>query len=209
MSGDTASLPDLQHVYALSPEAQKLLFTEAHTTYKFTDEPVSDDQLRAIYELLKWAPTGSNVSPLRILFVRSPEGKQRLLPHLTPPNKPQSDSAPVVAVLARDTEYTEHVPMLYPIVPGLREAYDARPELRDDHGIFNATLQAAYFVLAVRSVGLDAGPMKGFNPQGIDEEFFPTGRWKSILVVNLGKAAEDGWRERDARLDFEQVVDFA
>jgi 3-hydroxypropanoate dehydrogenase len=197
---------EVTDLYALSEEARGLLFTEARTGYKFTGELVGDEHLAAIWDLLKWAPTASNVSPLRILYVRSPEAKERLLPFLTPPNRLQSATAPVVAVLAMDTDFAEHVPVLTPGVPGLREAFRANDAAREQNATFNATLQAAYFLLAVRAVGLHAGPMKGFDPAGVDGEFFPDGRWKSILVVNVGMVTEDGTRERAPRLSFEQAV---
>ncbi|MFE7270606.1 malonic semialdehyde reductase [Streptomyces sp. NPDC057623] len=206
MSTDTAVPAELKDLYALSPEAQELLFTEARTAYKFTDEPVGDDQLRAIFELFKWAPTASNVNPLRILYVRTPEAKERLLPLLNPPNRPKTASAPVVAVLALDSEFTEHVPTLFPVFPGLKEAFEANPELREDNATFNSALQAAYFLLAVRAAGLAAGPMKGFDAKGVDGEFFPDGRWRSILVVNIGKPAEDAWSSRLPRLEYGQTV---
>lgn len=208
MTSDLIGLADLEHLYALSPEGQRLLFTEAHTTYRFTDEPVDEDRLRAIWELLKWAPTASNVSPLRVLFIRSAEAKQRLLPLLTPPNKPKSESAAVVAVLAADNDFAEYVPRLWPAIPQMKELLEANPGIRDENATFNATLQSAYFLLAVRATGLAAGPMKGFDAKGVDAEFFPDGRWRSVLVVNIGWAAEDGTTERMPRLEYEEAVRF-
>ncbi|MFD0426143.1 malonic semialdehyde reductase [Streptomyces parvus] len=205
MSTDTAA-PGLPSLYALSSEARELLFTEARTAYKFTDDPVGDDQLRAIWELFKWAPTASNVNPLRILYVRTPEAKERLVPLIAPPNQPKSASAPVVAVLAVDTGFAEHLPTLFPAVPQLKDAFEANPELREDNASFNSALQAAYFLLAVRAAGLAAGPMKGFDAKAVDEEFFPDGRWRSILVVNIGKPAADAWSARLPRLTYEQSV---
>lgn len=205
MSTDTVA-PSLPSPYALSPEARELLFTEARTASKFTDDPVDDDRLRAIWELFKWAPTASNVNPLRILYVRTPEAKDRLVPLLAPPNQAKSASAPVVAVLALDTRFTEHLPTLYPAIPQLKDAFEANPELREDNASFNSALQAAYFLLAVRSVGLAAGPMKGFDAKAVDAEFFPDGRWRSILVVNIGKPAPDAWSTRLPRLEYEQTV---
>ncbi|MFB6840269.1 malonic semialdehyde reductase [Streptomyces sp. NPDC056361] len=200
------ALAEHQDLYALSPEGQRLLFTEARTALKFTDEPVGDEQLQAIWELFKWAPTGSNLNPLRILYVRTDEGKKRLVPLLTPPNQPKSESAPVIAVLAVDREYGEYGAELCPSIPGLKDVLDSNPVLRDASGDFNAALQAGYFVLAVRAAGLAAGPMKGFDAEAVNAEFFPDGRWKSILLVNIGQPAEDAWGERMPRLDYEQAV---
>ncbi|QKW31336.1 malonic semialdehyde reductase [Streptomyces seoulensis] len=206
MSTDTAAPTGLPSPYALSPEARELLFTEARTAFKFTDDPVSDEQLRAVWDLFKWAPTASNVNPLRVLYVRTPEAKERLLPLLAPPNQPKSASAPVVAVLAMDTGFTEYLPTLFPAIPQLKDAFEANPALREENASFNSALQAAYFLLAVRAVGLAAGPMKGFDAKGVDEEFFPDGRWRSILVVNIGTPAEDAWAARLPRLEYEQTV---
>ncbi|MER5359962.1 malonic semialdehyde reductase [Streptomyces sp. NPDC002785] len=206
MPNDISALADRQDLYALSLEGQRLLFTEARTALKFSDEPVDDEQLRAIWELFKWAPTGSNLSPMRILYVRTDDAKKRLVPLLTPPNRPKSESAPVVAVVAVDSEFGEYGAHLCPSVPGLQEVLAANPALRDASGNFNAALQAGYFVLAVRAAGLAAGPMKGFNAEAVDAEFFPDGRWKSILLVNIGRPAEDAWGERMPRLAYEQAV---
>jgi 3-hydroxypropanoate dehydrogenase len=207
MPDNVESRTDFEDLYALSAEGRRQLFTEARTAYRFSGEPVTDEQLQAIWELLKWAPTASNMSPMRILFVRSDEAKKRLLAHIAPPNQPKSESAPVIAVLARDTHFAEHAPYLCPSVPGLREAFNANAAMREETAAFSATLQAAYFLLAVRATGLAAGPMKGFNAPAVDAEFFPDGDRQTILVVNLGVPAEDAWRERAPRLAYEQVVE--
>ncbi|MFI1980447.1 malonic semialdehyde reductase [Streptomyces wedmorensis] len=206
MPNDMTSPVEHQDLYALSPEGQRLLFTEARTALKFTDAPVDDERLRAIWELFKWAPTGSNLNPMRILYVRTDEGKKRLVPLLTPPNQPKSASAPVIAVLAVDREYGEYGAELCPSIPGLKDVLDSNPVLRDASGDFNAALQAGYFVLAVRAAGLAAGPMKGFDAEAVNTEFFPDGRWKAILLVNIGEPAEDAWGERMPRHDYEQAV---
>jgi 3-hydroxypropanoate dehydrogenase len=206
MPADSTAIADLRHLYALSDDARSLLFTDARTAYRFSDEPVDADQLRAIWELCKWPPTANNANPMRILYLHSAAAKERLLPLLTPPNRPKSASAAAVAVLAVDSQFDEHVPYLSPTPPGMKEMLAAAPAMRDAMGLFNSALQAAYFLLAVRATGLVAGPMKGFNAPAVDEEFFPDGRWRSLLVVNIGKPADDAHTERLPRLEYDQVV---
>ncbi len=187
---------------------QDLLFRQAHTTYAFTDEPVLDELLAEIYDLMRLGPTAMNAQPLRIVFIRTAAGKARLLPHLAEGNRPKSASAPVVAVLAADTDYHLHLDRVAPHQKGARERLAANPETRLKDATFNATLQAGYFILAARAVGLDAGPMGGFDRAGIDAEFFDGTALHSILVVNLGHAAEDGQRARAPRLELPEAVTF-
>ncbi len=185
----------------LDDESQGLLFTNARTANSFSDDPVDDEQLAAIYDLMKWAPTGGNTQPLRILFIRSPEAKERLIAHLNEGNRDKTRSAPVVAVLAADTSFHEHLGRLFPQRPEMKDYFAADDALRERQAKFNATLQAGYFLLAVRAMGLAAGPMGGFDAAGIDEEFFADGTWSSILVVNIGRPGPRAWRDRLPRLD--------
>lgn len=188
---------------------QDLLFRHAHTTYAFTDEPVLDELLAEIYDLMRLGPTAMNSQPLRVVFIRTAAGKARLLPHLAEGNRPKSASAPVVAILAADADYHLHLDRFAPHQKGARERLAANPETRLKDATFNATLQAGYFILAARAVGLDAGPMGGFDRAGIDAEFFDGTAVHSILVVNLGHAAEDGQRARAPRLELLEAVTFA
>jgi 3-hydroxypropanoate dehydrogenase len=193
----------------LDDESQRLLFTDARTANTFSDDPVDDEQLAAIYDLMKWAPTGGNTQPLRILFIRSPEAKERLIAHLNEGNRDKARSAPVVAVLAADTSFHEHLDRLFPQRPQLKDYFAADDALRERQATFNATLQAGYFLLAVRAMGLAAGPMGGFDAAGIDEEFFADGTWSSILVVNIGRPGPEAWRDRLPRLDYHEAVRLA
>ena len=163
---------------ALDAATQKLLFTEARTANTFTDEPVSDEHLRAITELAKWPPTMANTNPLRILFVRTVEGKGRLGPLMSEGNRAKTVSAPAVAVLAVDTDFHDKIPELFPSRPEMRENFVADHENRERLATFNGALQAGYFILAVRAAGLAAGPMLGFDGPGIDAEFFPGRSWE-------------------------------
>ena len=163
-----------------TPTGRALLFTEARSANKFTDTPVTDEQLRDIYELFHYPPTQSNTNPLRILFVQSPEARARLLPHMSDGNRDKTATAPATAVLAVDLDFHEFIPQLFPTRAHARERYAGEPELRERHARFNASLQTGYFMLAVRAVGLAAGPMAGFDAAGVDGEFFADSTWRSI-----------------------------
>lgn len=190
---------------AIDDAAADVLFRDAHTAYSFTDEAVTDEQLAQIYELMRHAPTAMNSQPLRVVIVRSPEAKARLLPLLAEGNRPKAESAPVVAILAADTDFHENLPRLLPMAPNARDSFEDAAK-REDHARFNATLQAGYFILAARAVGLDAGPMGGFNSAGVDSEFFADAPLRSVLVVNLGHVGEGGNFPRKPHVTFEEAV---
>jgi 3-hydroxypropanoate dehydrogenase len=202
----SATVVTHEDLLALDEHGRKLLFTEARTANTFTDEPVTDEQLRAVYELTKFAPTSANTQPLRVLYVRKGEGRDRLVPHMAGANGAKTASAPVVAILAADLGFHQHIPTVFPIRPEMKDSFEANPEGREQHARFNATLQAGYFLLGVRAAGLAAGPMSGFDADGVDREFFADGRLKSILVVNIGHAGEGAFFDRLPRLDYDQVV---
>lgn len=193
----------------LDEAGRRLLFTEARTANSFTEQPVTDEQLREIYELAKFGPTSANSSPLRILFLRPGPARQRLVPLLNEGNRRKTASAPVVAVLANDHAFHERIPELLPIKPDLREVYAADAGMREDAARYNGALQAAYFILAVRAVGLAAGPMGGFDAAGVDAEFFPGTEWHAHLVVNIGHPGPDAWFGRLPRLHHDDVVRYA
>jgi 3-hydroxypropanoate dehydrogenase len=201
----TVASPEL---LALDAATQELLFSEARTANTFSAEPVSDEQLRAITDLAKWPPTMANTNPLRILFVRTPEGKERLGPLMSDGNRAKTVSAPAVAVLAVDTDFHDKIPELLPFRPEMRENFVADAENRERLAVFNGALQTGYFILAVRAAGLAAGPMLGFNGPGIDAEFFAGRSWKTILVVNIGTPGTDPWFDRLPRLAHEDYVEY-
>ena len=190
----------------LPSEIQDLLFLEARSANSFSDEPVSEEQIRAIYELVKWAPTSMNTQPLRALVLRSDEARQRLLPHMAEGNRGKTGSAPLTVILAADTDFHEHIPQQYPHNPGAKEAF-TEEEMRTEFAKFNSLLQVGYFILGVRAAGLAAGPIGGFDAAGVDAEFFGGNSWKSLVVVNVGKPGENPWFPRLPRLHFEQVVE--
>jgi len=196
---------DFDRPLAISPQVQDLLFRDARTGYAFTDEPVSDDEMRAIYDLIKWAPTAMNSQPLRIVLIRTPEARARLLGHVSEGNKAKTSSAPLVAVLAADLDFHEELPKIFPVNPGARNGF-ANEERRERAAVFNTSLQIGYFLIGVRAAGLVAGPMGGFDADGVAAEFFPDGRHKALLVVNIGHPADSAFRPRLPRLDFDEVV---
>ena len=189
----------------LDADAQDLLFREARTANTFSPEPVDDDQLRAVYELVKWGPTSMNQQPLRVVLLRSAEARDRLLPHLMEGNRPKTEKAPLTALFAADTEFHEHLPEVFPHKPDAKDIFgDAG--FRESNARLNATLQVGYFILGIRAAGLAAGPMTGFDPAGINGEFFPSGRDRVLVAINIGKPGEDAFMERLPRLDYERVV---
>jgi 3-hydroxypropanoate dehydrogenase len=189
----------------LSPDAQDLLFREARTANRFTDEPVSDEQVAAIYDLMKFGPTAMNTQPLRIVLVRDGEPRERLLKHMADGNRDKTANAPLVAILAADGDFHEHLPRTFPHAPHAKDAFTDE-ERRLQAASFNATLQIGYFLMAVRAAGLAAGPMGGFDAEGLDAEFFEGTPLHALLVVNLGTPAADAWLDRLPRLELDEVV---
>lgn len=190
---------------ALDDRSLDLLFRGAHTAYSFTDEPVSEGQLAELYDLVRHAPTAMNTQPLRITFVTSDAAKARLLPLLAEGNRAKAQSAPVVAILAADTEFHEHLPRTLPHAPKAKDNFADR-DRRVQAAQFNAALQAGYFILAVRALGLDAGPMGGFDKAGVDVEFLAATAQQSFLVVNIGHVTDGGTFRRNPRLEHDEAV---
>ncbi|MEV4438544.1 malonic semialdehyde reductase [Streptomyces sp. NPDC049577] len=190
---------------ALDSAAQDLLFREAHTANTFTDEPVSDEQLQAVYDLIKLAPTAFNQSPLRIVLVRSEEARERLLPLMAEGNRAKTASAPVVAILAADNEFHEELPALFPHFPQAKDVFFSERPVREQSATVNGALQAAYFILGIRAAGLAAGPMTGFDFAGVQKEFLD-GDHTPLMIVNIGKPGPDAHHPRSPRLSFEQAV---
>lgn len=190
---------------SIPAEAADQLFREARTANTFSEEPVGEAQLRAIYDLAKWGPTSMNQQPLRVVVVRSAEGRQRLLPHLAEGNRPKTEQAPVTAVLAAETDFHERMPEVFPHKPEAKELF-ADEAFRGKNARLNATLQIAYFIIGVRAAGLAAGPMTGFDPEGLAAEFFAGSAQQPLVVVNIGKPGPQPWFERLPRLEYDQVV---
>ncbi len=200
------SAPPAGDLLTLDAAAQNLLFRAARTANTFTGEPVPDEQIRAIHDLIRHGPTGFNSQPLRIVLMRSVAARQRLLPHLSERNRAKTATAPLVAILAADTAFHEHLPRIFPHRPGIKDRLDADPAGREAQARFNAALQIGYLIVGIRAAGLAAGPMAGFDPAGVDAEFFPNGRLRSLLVVNIGRPGPDAWADRLPRLAHDDVV---
>lgn len=198
-SSSAAETPEM-----LDNSALDLLFREARTYTAWLPKPVTDAQLHAIYDLCKWGPTSANTCPMRIVFIQSEEAKARFLPVLAPNNVEKSRTAPVVAVIAFDTEFYEKLPELYPTVDA-RAWFLGKPDLIQATAFRNSSLQGAYFILAARSLGLDCGPMSGFDADKLNAEFFPDGKWKVNFVCNLGYGDADKLPPRNPRLAFDEA----
>jgi len=189
--------------------AKDLLYLKAHTPKTFGTTPVTDEQIREIWELMKFAPTASNSNPLRVVVLKSDDARARLVPLMAPGNAEKTRTAPATVILAADTRFHEHLPALTPHVPDAFDRFDAwSHDDRRDAARFSALLQAGYFILAVRAVGLHAGPMLGFDKPGVDAEFFPDNRLTSLLVMNIGEYGPEPHRPRAPRLAFDEVVTF-
>ncbi|UQX02784.1 malonic semialdehyde reductase [Streptomyces sp. RerS4] len=189
----------------LDAAAQDLLFREARTANSFSDEPVTDEQVQAIYDLVKFGPTAFNQTPLRITLVRSPEARERLVKHMAEGNQAKTAAAPLVAILSADNEFHEELPALLPHFPQAKDAFFAERPVREHSALVNAALQAAYFIVGVRAAGLAAGPMTGLDFAGVQKEFLDADH-TPLMVVNIGKPGENAWFPRSPRLEFDQVV---
>ena len=180
-----------------------LLWFEAHTHNAWRDEPVSDELLQRVYETARWAPTMANTQPLRLVFVRSPEAKARLKPLLSPGNVDKTMAAPATAIVAHDIDFYEQLSTLAPHAPGMKDYFGGLPaEGRAPIASQGSSLQGAYVMLAARALGLDCGPMGGFNKDGVDAEFLSGTNWKSNFLINLGHGDPAGVRPRAPRLEF-------
>ncbi|MFJ7773681.1 malonic semialdehyde reductase [Streptomyces yangpuensis] len=190
----------------LDSAAQDLLFREARTANSFSDEPVTEEQVQAIYDLVKFGPTAFNQTPLRITLVRSPEARERLVKHMAPGNDAKTATAPLVAILSADNEFHEELPQLLPHFPQAKDAFFSERPVREQSALLNSALQAAYFIIGIRAAGLAAGPMTGADFAGIQKEFLD-GDHTPIMVINIGKpAAEGAWFDRSPRLAFDEVI---
>ncbi|MGH6655525.1 MAG: malonic semialdehyde reductase [Actinocrinis sp.] len=195
----------LHEVLELDKVAQDLLFRSARTANTFSDEPVGEDQIAAVYDLVKYAPTSMNIQPLRIVLVRSPEARARLVDTMSDGNKAKTATAPLTAILAYDPEFHEHLPTQFPHFQGAQDLFKGKAH-RFDTAKMNALLQVGYFILGVRAAGLAAGPMTGFDAEAVEKEFLADSGCKPLVVVNLGKPGENAWHPRNPRLDYDQVV---
>lgn len=189
----------------LSEAGLDVLFRHARSHNGFLDRPVAPQQLQALYELARMGPTSANCSPQRILFLTSPEAKAQLAPALNPGNQAKTASAPVTCVLAYDTRFFEHAQQLFPHNPRLYDGFAHEARHAEVTAFRNATLQAGYFLMAARALGLDCGPMSGFDEQRVNEAFFPDKRWRVNFLCNLGYGDTSRLFGRLPRLAFEEA----
>jgi Nitroreductase len=196
-----------------------LIFRNARTHTAWLDKPVSDETLRELYETMKWGPTSANTNPARFLFIRSKGAKERLRPTLSPGNVEQTMAAPVTAIVAYDLKFFEKLPKLFPQSPAMREMFASNPQLVETTARRNSTLQGAYLIIVARGLGLDCGPMSGFDNakldleffdagrecESCDQEFFPEGHVKSNFLINLGYGEASKVHRRNPRLDFAEA----
>jgi len=187
----------------LNDAALDTLFRTARSFSGWLDKPVSDEQLHAIYELMKWGPTSANSSPARVVFVKSAAAKARLEPCLDAGNVAKSMSAPVVAIVAMDLEFYEHLPTLFPHTDA-RSWFVGKPEAIRNTAFRNSSLQGAYLIMAARSLGLDCGPMSGFDAEKLNAAFFPDGRWQANFICAIGYGDTSRLYPRGPRLAFDE-----
>lgn len=191
----------------IDKSALNALFLEAHTHSYFQQKPVPDSLLRELYDLAKMPPTSVNCSPMRVVFVRSPEAKEKLRPALSEGNLKKTMAAPICAIIAYDTQFHDRIPQLYPPMPLAREWFvgEHNNTARETAAFRNGTLQGAYFILAARALGLDCGPMSGFDNKNLDAAFFPDGQFKSNFLCNLGYGDASKVHPRGPRLRFDEA----
>ncbi|MDB6097197.1 MAG: rutE [Francisellaceae bacterium] len=190
---------------AIPNEALKQLFTEARTYTEWLPKPIADDILLNIYNLVKWGPTSLNLCPARIVFIKTHHQKEKLLGCLSPTNIEKVKAAPVTAIIAYDENFIENIEKLYPHGVSNRAFFESDPSLAQATAFRNSSLQGAYLIMAARALGLDCGPMSGFDNKKLDETFFKGLPWKSNFICNIGYGDKLKLRPRLARLDFDEA----
>ncbi len=183
----------------------KDIFVSGRTHNDWIEKDVPDSLLHELYNLMKWGPTSANCSPARITFIRSKESKERLVKYLIDSNIEKTISAPVTAIIAYDTKFFEFIPKLFPHNPEAKEWFSGSEEFAEITAFRNSSLQGAYFILAARTLGLDCGPMSGFDNIGLDNEFFSASNFKSNFICNIGYGDHNKLFDRSPRFDFDDV----
>lgn len=190
---------------AISDAALSQLFTEARTRNGWTDRPVDPALLERLYELTKFGPTAVNNTPARFVFVTSAEAKARLAPHMAEGNRAKTLQAPVNVIIGYDMNFHDTLPKLFPHAPGARDWFEDEA-MRRESAFRNSSLQGGYFLIAARALGLDVGPMSGFDPAGVKAEFFPDGDIEPNFIVNLGYGSDENLFPRSPRLSFDEAA---
>ena len=181
------------------------LFDDARTHNAWLDRPVPDELLHRLYDLMKWGPTSANCCPARILFVKTPEAKARLVPCMSEGNQAKTAAAPVTAIIGMDMHFYEKLPQLFPHNPEARSWFEGKPEVIQSTAFRNSSLQGGYFIMAARALGLDCGPMSGFDAPRVDAEFWLGTAVKTNFICNLGYGDPSQLFPRSPRLAFEQA----
>jgi 3-hydroxypropanoate dehydrogenase len=203
-SNSTVSNPHPATRSAVSSDALDQIFREARTHSTWLPEPVPVETLKRIYELARLGPTSANTVPARFVFLVTPEAKARLVPALMPGNVEKTRNAPVNVIVAWDTEFHKHLGKLFPQAD-FAPMFAGNPALAHETAFRNSSLEGAYFILAARALGLDCGPMSGFDAEKVNAEFFPDGKWKANFLCNLGFGDGSKLQPRNPRLDFEEA----
>jgi len=189
----------------LSDEALDMIFRQARSQNAWTAGEISNTLLQAVYDLMKWGPTSANSSPARFVFLVSHKAKERIKPHLSANNVNKVMTAPVCVIVAYDTEFYDKLPKLFPHNPDARSWFAKDKQVAEKNAFRNGSLQGAYFMIAARALGLDCGPMSGFNNEGVDREFFPDGKVKSNFICSIGHGDPKAVFARSPRLSFDEA----
>ena len=193
----------------LDDSALDTLFRTARTKWQWTDQPVTEEDLRKLYDLVKFGPTSANSSPARFVFVRSPAGKEKLKPALSAGNMDKTMAAPVTVIVAQDPLFYHQLPKLFPQTDA-KAWFSGNPDLAEETAFRNSTLQGAYLIMAARALGIDSGAMSGFDRAKVDRAFFSENGWQSNFLINLGyAAAKEELAPRLPRLGFDEAALFA
>ena len=192
-------------MYAIDENALNVLFRDARTANTFSSEPVSDEQIQALYEIAKFGPTSMNTQPLRLVLVRSDEAKAKLINRLFDGNKPKAQQAPLVAIIAADLSFHERLEETFPIFPGAKDLY-ADDAYRTQFALGQTWLQAGYFIMGVRALGLAVGPMLGVDAAGIDADLLAGTNLRTVMVMNIAKPGDNAWFDRLPRISYDSAV---
>ena len=188
-------------------KSKNLIFKKARTHNDWLDKDISNDILMEIYDLMKWGPTSANCSPTRIIFVKSKASKDRLLPFVIESNLEKTKSAPVTAIIGYDINFHDHLPKLFPHNPDAQNWFNHSIDIAEETAFRNGSMQGAYFIIAARALGLDCGPMSGFDKEGVDNEFFRGTNIKSNFLCNLGYGDKTKLFERSPRFKFNEICE--